>query len=590
MKNLTKPDFPGKFRISPRPPHPKGIKAKVLFSCVPGPYAVNSDDSRVETPMELCHSQITRYQGGFTIREHTMSYNLKLLACNLDAPCYVLDFPTWTQFENELINVQYDIIGITSIITNYEKTKKMCDIIRKYQPETQIIIGGHIVNDDVDLQDIDADYMVLGEGITWLREYLGQNPDENIKHPITIDTQNTIIGGVSIPTKFTLQSAPVFVGVGCPFGCTFCKTSAKFGGKGSYIPFLKTGDDIFNVCNNIEKETGIKRFNLFDENFLSFKARALRFLELMKANNKDWEINAFGSAKALESYDPEELARMGLGLVWMGIEGSNQEYDKLKGTDTIQLVKKLQSYGISFIGSSIMCSLNHTPENIDYDIDYAIKHNVELMQFMQYYPTPGTPLFKELHQKGMINDLQFTDYTAQKWLNFDHPNIPSGMEIDIMKKAFAKDFEINGPSIIRILRTQFEGYNRYKNSDNKAIKKRFSRTVNNQWAIFSSAMTWSARKYFKKKGNPPLVKKMNDFLNQLHNEFGKIVTISTPIMGRLFYKLLTREEKKQAKGHQYEPYCTFSKNDAALSLEDSELEKTKRKKIKINDIPWIYIK
>ena len=84
---------------------------------------------------------------------------------NIDAPCTLLDFPDLDRFIKTISNNHYDIIGISSIIPNVGKVKKMCELIRTYQPQATIVVGGHISNmDDID-ELIDADYIVRGDGI-----------------------------------------------------------------------------------------------------------------------------------------------------------------------------------------------------------------------------------------------------------------------------------------------------------------------------------------------------------------------------------------------------------------------------------------
>ena len=53
--------------------------------------------------------------------------------------------------------------------------------------------------------------------------------------------------GVPLPNHHTLDHATLIPTVGCPMGCNFCSTSAMFGGKGKFIEFYKTGDELFEI-------------------------------------------------------------------------------------------------------------------------------------------------------------------------------------------------------------------------------------------------------------------------------------------------------------------------------------------------------
>ncbi len=63
------------------------------------------------------------------------------------------------------------------------KVKKMCELIRQYQPNAVIVIGGHIANVPTLTERIDADHIVKGEGVRWFRHFLGEDVNQPIRHP-----------------------------------------------------------------------------------------------------------------------------------------------------------------------------------------------------------------------------------------------------------------------------------------------------------------------------------------------------------------------------------------------------------------------
>ena len=101
--------------MHPMTPHPKGTRARVLLSSVFGPYAQDDEyGSRAANPMELYQNQVTRVQGGFSLRMFHRSFALLMLQANIEASCAVLDFPSRERFAEELQNQPYDIIGISA--------------------------------------------------------------------------------------------------------------------------------------------------------------------------------------------------------------------------------------------------------------------------------------------------------------------------------------------------------------------------------------------------------------------------------------------------------------------------------------------
>jgi hypothetical protein len=181
-------------------PHPKGTGARILLSSVFGPYAQDDEfGSRAINPMELYHNQVTRAQGAFSLRMFHRSWGIMMIQENISAPCTLLDFPAREAFARELMSNHYDVVGISSIIVNVGKVREMCRIVRELSPTSTIVVGGHVAAiPDVETM-IDADHIVRGEGIAWMRRYLGEDDAAPIRHPLIVSGLETRIMGVRMP-------------------------------------------------------------------------------------------------------------------------------------------------------------------------------------------------------------------------------------------------------------------------------------------------------------------------------------------------------------------------------------------------------
>ena len=257
------------------PVHPLGSQSRVLLASVFGPYAQDDQyGSRVINPMELYHNQVTRVQHAFSFRSFFRSWGLMLIQVNLEAPCTLLDFPSEERFIEEIKARKYDVIGISSIIPNLLKVRRMCRLIRKHQPDATIVVGGHIANVPDLNRWVDADHVVKGDGVQWMRVFLGQDRNQPILHPrITSDVLPRIMG-VPLHRHPGIDDAVLIPSVGCPMGCNFCSTSAMFGGKGKHIEFYQTGEELFEIMCALERDLRVKEFFVMDENFLLNKKRA----------------------------------------------------------------------------------------------------------------------------------------------------------------------------------------------------------------------------------------------------------------------------------------------------------------------------
>jgi radical SAM superfamily enzyme YgiQ (UPF0313 family) len=564
---------------------PKGKSTRILLTSVFGPYA--QDDvygSRALNPMELYHNQVTRVQGGLSLRMFHRSFGLMMIQANVDAPCTLLDFPSRERFIDEIRQNDYDVVGISAIVPNIGKVKRMCELVREHRPNARIVVGGHIAGKEDLRQTVDADDIVRGDGIRWFRRFLGEDEHAPIRHPAVLSAFGTRIMGIDVGQKPGDTAAILIPSVGCPVGCNFCCTSALFGGKGHFVNFFETGDELFAVMSRIEEELRTQSFFILDENFLLHKKRALRLLELMETHQKSWSLYVFSSARVLESYTIDELLGLGISWLWMGLEGESSSYRKLNGVDTRALVEHLQSNGIRVLGSSIIGLEHHSPVNIDEVIRYAISHNTVFHQFMLYMPSPGTPLYAEhLREGSLLSEEEFpsADTHGQYRFNYRHKQIRDGQEEHFLLKAFRSDFEANGPSLARLIRVTLEGWRRHGHHAQPRIRRRIARESISLGSIYAGAV-WAMRKWCR--GNDRLAEKMHELLEEIYAEFGWKARIAAPLIGRYAFRSLRREEARLARGWTYEPECAHEMNAAAASLKSQE---SSQKKVAVRKVAWV---
>ena len=533
--------------------HPKGTQARILLSSVFGPYAHDDEfGSRSINPMELYHNQVTRAQGGFSLRMFHRSWGIMLIQENISAPCTVLDFPTQEDFAREITAQRYDIIGISSIIVNLAKVREMCRMIRKLSPHSTIVVGGHVTAIPGIEKMIDADRIVRGEGVSWMRCYLGEDDTAPIRHPAIVSGLRTRIMGIRLPERKGATAATIIPSVGCPMGCNFCTTSAFFGGKGKFVNFFESGDELFDVMQQMEDELKVHSFFVMDENFLLHRDRAMRLLERMKAAHKTWTMSVFASANAIRKYTMQELVELGVSWLWMGLESPQASYSKLNGTDTRHLTRELREHGIRVQGSTIIGLEHHTPDNIFSEIEHAVSHDTDFHQFMLYTPVPGTPLYQQMQEEGrMLSDIDYADVHGQFKFNFRHAAISRDDSKRFLDWAFWRDFEVNGPSLYRIARTLLAGWNRYKDWPDSRVRERFAHEMHRLNGIYSSAL-WAMERQFRK-----VDERVSENIRALREEFkresGVVSRMMPAVLGPVLLWTTRREEKRLARGKTYEP-------------------------------------
>ncbi len=429
---------------------------KILLSSVFGPFGVDDEFGRKENIMELYHNQVTKAQGPASFRFHHRSFGLYFIADNLDADVTVLDFPSRKRFAREVERGGYDIVGISFIMPNFDKAREMARIVREKAPETEIILGGHGAAIEGVEELIDCDHVVKGEGIRWMREHLGQDPDAPIRHPALPSAEWMSILGVPLKGKASSLLVP---GVGCVNGCSFCSTSHFFGK--SYTPFLDTGKALFETACRVADERGTDSFFVMDENFLKHRERALDLLAEIERHQRFFRFHIFSSAEAIMAFGIDNLVRLGVDLVWIGFESRSRQslFAKNNGIDARELVQDLRNRGIAVLASGILCMEHHTPDNIQLDIDFLVGLEADFVQFMLLTPVPVTALYRDHQRRGLLRtDLPFQEWHGQTRLGFRHPAFTDDDAEMWMNRAFRQDYEENSTSMFRMAETTVRGY------------------------------------------------------------------------------------------------------------------------------------
>ncbi|MCL4847150.1 MAG: cobalamin-dependent protein [Acidobacteria bacterium] len=531
--------------------HPLGTRARVLLTSVFGPFAQDDEyGSRAINPMELYQNQVTREQGPFSLRMFHRSWGILFIQQNISAPCTVLDFPTRERFIREITTTHYDVVGISSIIVNVGKAREMCRLVREHSPRSTIVVGGHVTAIPGIERLLDADHVVKGEGVAWFREFLGEDPGRPIVHPVLPSSFGFRIMG--LPARGGHDAATIVPSVGCPLGCNFCTTSAFFGGKGKFVDFYTRGRELFDIMCRTEAALGTKAFFMMDENFLLNRKRALELLDCMKAGGKAWTLYVFSSANAIAKYDLRELVELGVAWIWLGLESAQNGYAKLKGTDTRQLVADLQQHGIRVLGSTIIGLEHHTPDNIDAEVEHAVAHDTDFHQFMLYTPVPGTPLYREMEAEGrLLPGVDLADIHGQHRFNFRHAAIDGGDSKRILDWAFRRDYERNGPSLYRLMRTMYAGWQRYRDDPDPRVRERMAHEGRQLRGTYGAAL-WAMERYLR-EGRREVSDRVRALRLEIQRDLGAAARAVHALAGAALLWSSRREARRFPTGRPLEP-------------------------------------
>ena len=473
---------------------------------------------------ELLYRQVMRAQGIFSPRTVNIHFGLEYIAENLDVPTVVLQYPSKRELIREL-KKGYDYVGVSFLMAVMHKMKETVALIRKYAPNSKIVLGGYgtVLKDEV-LKPY-ADHICREEGVAFFRRLLGE-PEIPMpyKHPLIVSWLKLFGWKVSGTGK-------IFAGLGCPNGCDFCCTSHFFSRK--HIKLLPEGKDIYAVVERyLDLEQGLV-FLILDEDFLLNKKRAMAFRDCVMKGGKTLSIFAFSSIKAISQYTVEEILEMGIDGFWIGYEGTRSNYAKQQGRPIQEILTEFREHGITVLASMIVGFDYQNQEVVAQELDGLMKLKPALCQFLIYGPVPGTPFYERIIKENLLQDV----YTSDKDLFYrradgfrtmiKHPTLsPEAIE-EIQRWCFKEDFERLGPSIFRVLESRLLGYQKLKNSPNPFLRRKaeyFARELRHAYPVFLAGRLLGP--------NAVVRRWIGDVERRVHTELGR------PVLAERFMSLV----------------------------------------------------
>ena len=277
----------------------------------------------------------------------------------------------------------------------------MARLVRLHAPGREIVLGGHGAAIEGVEELIDCDHVVRGEGIRWLRRYLGQDPDAPIVHPVLPSTERKSILGV--PAARRLRQSP---GARASAASTAAASAhlALLRQDLHAVPRARAASSSRRACR-IADERGTDDFFVMDENFLKDTGRARELLAEMeraaallpasRSSPPPRRSRAFG-------VDEPGPARRQLRLDRRRVQEPGGNFAKNAGVDPRGSSRELRDHGISVLASGILCLEHHTPENIQEDIDFMVELEADFIQFMLLTPLPVTALYQEYKAQGLL--------------------------------------------------------------------------------------------------------------------------------------------------------------------------------------------
>jgi radical SAM superfamily enzyme YgiQ (UPF0313 family) len=186
---------------------------------------------------------------------------------------------------------------------------------------------------------------------------------------------------------------------GCPFSCTFCSVPGMYGHA------FRT-HSVERVLEELALHKGNKYTFFADDIFTANKKRCKDLLRGMIQRDL---AGRWGAQVRTETVDDPELLQLmrdsGCFNVYVGFESINQRTLKLfqKKQDLAKIersIERFHDHGIRIHGMFVIGSDEDDVETIDATARFALKHDIDSIQFMILTPIPGSPDWDGLYAQG----------------------------------------------------------------------------------------------------------------------------------------------------------------------------------------------
>jgi haloalkane dehalogenase len=464
------------------------IEDRILLTTPAYPYPTLPAN---ESLTDATGQRFTKGDDIFTLISHTHCYANHILAQNIDIPATLLEYPRWEDFTKE-VNKNYATIGISSYPVHLKMVMKMCEYIKENSPKTKILLGSYGAQAfkgkyDEKTQHKYVDHVVKGEGVKWLRNYLGEAKDRPIDQRLMPKC-----GGVPwFIDRYPVGNVGFLVsGLGCPGGCDFCSSTEMFGCK--RLQLLSPEELIKHIELYHQHFPNVRQVFVIEEDHFRHPEYLIKTRDYWGKNPEvveslDWL--GFGSVdyiwKFADKYGWDALAEIGMGAIFIGVESKfagEHGYSKRSEIDARELFHKLHSIGIRTLGAWICGWDWHDHSNMYEDLNYFIACYPTFQQITRLSPFPGTVLYDKLKAEGRVMNVPWED--VHFWSGAqENISLETHETLNLVEYGYDLLYKTWGPSMLRKLDVTLNGYKYNINSDNPMMREHKSKFFKQQAAV-----------------------------------------------------------------------------------------------------------
>ena len=338
--------------------------------------------------------------------------------------------PVWQEVEAMVRDREPDLVGITALSVKAESARRVAAICKRVDPGIVVVVGGDhpTVFPEQFLRDPSVDFAVRGEGEATIAELVAHLEQDR-------DTAPSTIAGVSYRTPGAVQHSPdrepiadldrlpfpaiealtdvgsyrpvdfgaIVTSRGCPYGCTFCGVATVWG----RMVRSRSAANVITEIERLKERYGTTYFSFRDASFTLSRQRVLDLCSGLLARGLQIRWECLTRPDLLDDELAGKMAEAGCVAVRLGVEAGSprilQHMNKHVSLDAVrraaQVLHRLDMYWTAYI---LIGTPHETPESVRQTVDFVKEINPPFVTLARFAPIPGTPMYDELADRGMI--------------------------------------------------------------------------------------------------------------------------------------------------------------------------------------------
>ncbi|MCM8762527.1 MAG: radical SAM protein [Candidatus Omnitrophica bacterium] len=309
--------------------------------------------------------------------------------------------------ELESLSEKPEAILVTSKMTYwYPGVVKTISILKKYFPETKIILGGTYAK----LLPQHAKKF-SGADIVISDEFMENNRTltDILKKDIKLfgDLSESQLYEIDLNLLLNVRFLPLLSTLGCPFHCTYCASRKMFPSFHSFSP-----EQVVNQLLLWSEKYGVKDITIFDDAFSVNTKNMKKILNQLIKSGEKFRIHSPNALhlRYIDSEIAELMRKVGFYTIRFGLESADEEFqvssgNKVSNSDFLKAIKNLHQQGFKpeEIGIYIMAGLPfQKKEDVWRTLKFVITAGAR-PKIVEYSPVPGTEMFEKAKQCSFFN-------------------------------------------------------------------------------------------------------------------------------------------------------------------------------------------